>query len=302
MTIYSDLKSFLENISQSKTQISANEDDAYHGTNGGTTWSNIGTTDFFGFFTMYPEIDVVVDAFFRFKIDLPFFIEGTHSMTLNILPRLIEGSKTYTVYLIDRDDCPSFPNGSGDQSNYPVTSTTASYTPGTVEEWDEIDLTDFLKDFMQRPGFSPGQYLGVKIDDSSATLGTVTGVYDSQTDVEKAAFIDGMDVDIQLILDMDSERDIGIPGIVIWKYDEIDSINAHTSSGHDYRQSYLIPIDVYHDSSENLYNLIEGLKRLFQENTMSGYHSNRVTSIDDRSNNKIGIYRARMMIQVVKHG
>lgn len=73
------------------------------------------------------------------------------------------GAGTITITLINLDDCPAFPNVPGDESGYPVTGTTESDSFLFPVTWQAIDITTLLQAFIDRPGYIPGSYIGIKI-------------------------------------------------------------------------------------------------------------------------------------------
>ena len=79
---------------------------------------------------------------------------------------------TSQIYLIDEDDCPAFDYWDTDQGNMSLVAGPVAWTPETWEpdgNYATVDISALVQAFIDRPGYSPGQYIGLFIHEGDAT-------------------------------------------------------------------------------------------------------------------------------------
>jgi len=110
---------------------------------------------------------------------LRFQVEGdvVENATLLLYCYLTGGGVSSNIYLLDYDSCPSFPDGSM-PDNYATTSDYVSVTFSSTG-WHSINVTSLVESFMSRPGYSEGNYMGLRITEPA---GTVYAYFESHDD------------------------------------------------------------------------------------------------------------------------
>lgn len=137
--------------------IYASADDA-HFNYSGNVWGNS---------TSHITIDDTFRGYLRFGINIP---RGA-TITYTKLWYLKDSTDAVSMdlHLLDLDNCPAFPDGAGTEASYPIDDGTAGYpkkiswTDSAWGGWKELDITAHLQAFIDRTGYLPGQYMGLRV-------------------------------------------------------------------------------------------------------------------------------------------
>jgi hypothetical protein len=154
-------------------EIQAGADDADFEDNG-STWDNNDTIINCGCgAACNPEYR----AYFRFPLNVP---RGSTIAACNfkVYCATQTNDPEFHIFLIDSDDCPAFPDGAGNEAAYASTATSVAWDPNPAAT-NTIDITDLVQDFIDRSGYVPGAYIGLKI---------VVDVSEANHNVELLAF------------------------------------------------------------------------------------------------------------------
>lgn len=134
--------------------VQASADDAYYYPYA-TLWDN--SANLIYAYTYTPLTNY--RAYLRFPVNT-----GIWNTSLHIYVNTVVNAGTIRIYLLNKDNCSAFPTGSGNENNYPNTSTYIDYAI-TTTGWKSINITSLVKAFIQRTNFTLGaiNYLGLRI-------------------------------------------------------------------------------------------------------------------------------------------
>lgn len=113
-------------------------------------------------YVYWPDKDTGYWGYLRWAVDIP---AGSTITEAHVSVRAYSDFSTTTtarMQLLDYDNCPSF------SSNPYSLSVTAGYVDWTAGAWtnsqwyDSADIKDLVQAFIDRPGYSPGNYLGLR--------------------------------------------------------------------------------------------------------------------------------------------
>lgn len=113
----------------------------------------------------------VGNAYFRYPLNIPYGATVTNAdWRVNVVGAC---NDTLKIYLIDGINCTQFPaNGAGNEDDYTVAS---SPTPvdcvASSIGWMEFDITSLVTAFVNRSGYVPGNYIGIRVDNNSLGVG-----------------------------------------------------------------------------------------------------------------------------------
>lgn len=105
-------------------------------------------------------------SFIRLAIDAPAGATIS-SATISVnAGQSYSGTSNAKLQLVDADDCADF---SSNPFNRAVTSTEVEWTlPAmTAGQWYETDITALVQEFVNRPGYQPGNYMGIRTTEGS---------------------------------------------------------------------------------------------------------------------------------------
>jgi hypothetical protein len=154
-----------------RTQIYASADDAHFNT-GTSVWDNDAAQT---------KIDSSNNGYLRFGINIPNNATITSCRILYLQDTL--AATAMDLYLLDVDDCLAFPDGAGNENEYPEDDGTPGYpkkisfTSTVFPGWKSKDITSHLQAFIDRDGYLPGQYMGIKIE-STTVLANLWDAFD----------------------------------------------------------------------------------------------------------------------------
>jgi len=111
-------------------------------------------------------------AYVRFPINIPPEATITSAILHVRAYTEISPSRSVRFRVIARDNCPFFPTGAGNESSYPVGTAykdidLSSYGAG---DWIEVDLKDLLQEYVNRAGYVPGYFFGIRGEPLGAEL------------------------------------------------------------------------------------------------------------------------------------
>lgn len=138
----------------------SSDSDADYDTTGGN-WDNNDTDLIVGI-----DGGATYDGYVRFPINE--IVDGRHYLRIRVNPDDLDDDEDIDIILIDSDNCPTFPDGAGNDAAYPESATyvTETFESGTITYTKEIDITTLYDAFTSRAGFSLGNYMGIKIKGS----------------------------------------------------------------------------------------------------------------------------------------
>jgi hypothetical protein len=153
-----------------QTPVAADSDDAGYTFSGSPPWTQSGTIA--GQFSGYKR-----DSFLCFPLNVPVGSTITTG-TLNLYLLSTVGAPALKIYLINLDDCMTFPpdGSTSDESAYPVTTTHAILWSPSGTGWKSIDIKQLIQDFVARPSYREGNYIGIKIDNNNLANGNYIAI------------------------------------------------------------------------------------------------------------------------------
>ena len=148
--------------------IQASADDAHYI----EIWNNNGIT---------LSVGSIDNIYLRFPINIPkgATIGLCHLYILKTANPIFLLALDYRAYLIDSDNCAAFPDGTGDETGYPVTATFVDGTFTYGGGYKVVNITTLLQAFIDRAGYVPGTYMGIKI---TRLAGSIENVFVSSED------------------------------------------------------------------------------------------------------------------------